>query len=68
VSKTLYIGNLFFDVKEHDLEKEFSKAGRVVKTKIIYDQRGLSKGYVILHQPYSFIVKPLVNVSQVRLY
>lgn len=45
-NKTIYIGNLFFDVKEHDLEKEFSKAGKVMKTKIIYDQRGLSKGYV----------------------
>ena len=44
---TLYVGNLFFDVKEQDLEKEFSKAGQVVKTKIIYDQRGLSKGYVL---------------------
>ena len=45
VTKTIYIGNLFFDVKEQDLEKELSKAGKVLKTKIIYDQRGLSKGY-----------------------
>jgi len=67
VTKTLYVGNLFFDVKEHDLEKEFSKAGKVVKTKIIYDQRGLSKGYVILHQASSLILKPLIDASQVRL-
>lgn len=45
-TKTVYVGNLFFDVKETDLEREFGKAGNVLKTKIIYDQRGLSKGYV----------------------
>lgn len=67
VSKTLYIGNLFFDVKAHDLEKEFSKAGKVLKTRIIQDQRGLSKGYVILHQPSSFILKPHFDTSQVRV-
>ena len=42
--KTLYVGNLFFDVKEEDLKREFAKAGNVVNVKIIYDQRGLSKG------------------------
>lgn len=42
--KTLYVGNLFFDVKEDDLKKEFAKAGNVLSVKIIYDQRGLSKG------------------------
>lgn len=67
VSKTLYVGNLFFDVKDHDLEKEFSKAGTIVKTRIIHDQRGLSKGYVILQQPSSSILKPLFNTSKVRL-
>lgn len=42
--KTLYVGNLFFDVKEDDLKREFAKAGNVLKVKIVYDQRGLSKG------------------------
>lgn len=42
--KNLYIGNLFFDVTEEDLRREFSKHGTVSSTKIIYDSRGLSKG------------------------
>lgn len=46
VTPCLYVGNLFFDVKEPDLKREFSKAGNVLSTKIIYDQRGLSKGWV----------------------
>ena len=44
-AKTVYVGNLFFDVKEDDLKKEFAKAGSVLSVKIIHDQRGLSKGY-----------------------
>ena len=47
-TKTVYVGNLFFDVKEDDLKKEFAKAGNVLSAKIIHDQRGLSKGYDII--------------------
>jgi RNA recognition motif-containing protein len=43
---TLYIGNLFFDVTETDLVKEFSRFGTVARCKIVRDSRGLSKGYV----------------------
>ena len=43
-SNTVYVGNLFFDVTAEDLRKEFAKAGGVENVKIIYDQRGLSKG------------------------
>ena len=45
-SKVVYVGNLFFDVKEEDLKKEFERAGPVVEVKIIMDPRGLSKGFV----------------------
>jgi nucleolin len=41
---TLYIGNLFFDVTETDLIKEFARFGTVDKCKIVRDARGLSKG------------------------
>lgn len=47
--RTLYIGNLFFDVKEDDLKREFSKFGSVESVKMIYDGRGLSKGYASYH-------------------
>ena len=51
VSTTVYVGNLFFDVKAEDLEKEFAKAGPVASAKIIMDARGLSKGFVIFLVP-----------------
>ncbi|KAL9100146.1 MAG: hypothetical protein Q9163_004447 [Psora crenata] len=44
-SATVYVGNLFFDVRSDDLKKEFERAGPVVDSKIITDQRGLSKGF-----------------------
>ena len=43
-STTLYVGNLFFDVAESDVQREFEKAGEVVSIRIIKDGRGLSKG------------------------
>lgn len=43
-STTLYVGNLFFDVGESDVQREFEKAGEVVAVRIIKDGRGLSKG------------------------
>ena len=47
-SHTLYVGNLFFDVTEDALKKEFQKFGNVNMVRIIYDGRGLSKGYDIM--------------------
>ena len=43
-SKTVYVGNLYFDVRSEDLKTEFERAGKVLDAKIIMDQRGLSKG------------------------
>ena len=58
-STTVYVGNLFFDVRSEDLEKEFAKAGPVVSAKIIMDARGLSKGFVIFLIPiYEFLRVP----------
>ena len=44
-STTVYVGNLYFDVKEEDLQNEFLTAGKVLNTKIVVDARGLSKGF-----------------------
>ena len=54
-SNVVYVGNLFFDVKEEDLQQEFSKAGRVVNTRLIKDARGMSKGFDYL-QPCTRIL------------
>ena len=42
--KQLYVGNLFFDVTEDDLRREFARHGTVTNVKVVYDNRGLSKG------------------------
>lgn len=41
---SIYVGNLFFDVTEGDLEKEFARFGTVKSIRLIKDVRGLSKG------------------------
>lgn len=45
---SVYVGNLFFDVREDDLRREFEKLGAIESVKVIVDNRGLSKGYVML--------------------
>jgi len=42
--KTVYVGNLFFDVTGDDLKQEFSRFGQVQSSRLIVDSRGLSKG------------------------
>ncbi|PUU82264.1 hypothetical protein B9Z19DRAFT_969064, partial [Tuber borchii] len=44
-TKVVYVGNIQFDVKEEDLLEEFKGFGKVLSTKIIYDARGMSKGF-----------------------
>lgn len=43
---TVYVGNLFFDITESDLVKEFTRFGTITRAKLIRDSRGLSKGFV----------------------
>jgi len=45
---SLYIGNLYFEVSENTLRKEFERFGSIKSVKILYDARGLSKGYVLI--------------------
>lgn len=44
-TKVVYIGNIQFDATPETLGEEFKKFGNVVGAKIIYDSRGLSKGF-----------------------
>ena len=50
-SPTVYVGNLYFDVRSEDLQKEFERAGPIEEAKVIMDHRGLSKGYSIPPSP-----------------
>ena len=45
---TVYVGNLFFDITENDLQTEFKRFGPIEKARIMRDTRGLSKGQVII--------------------
>ncbi|KAK5106993.1 hypothetical protein LTS08_001118 [Lithohypha guttulata] len=42
---TVYVGNLFFDVTENDINKEFGRFGPIKQARLIRDSRGLSKGF-----------------------
>jgi len=44
--ESVYVGNLFFDVTENDLTKEFQQFGTIKNARLIRDARGLSKGFV----------------------
>lgn len=56
-SSSVYIGNLFFDVREDDLRKKFEGCGTIESVKLIMDNRGLSKGYVLsLLLPFPLII------------
>lgn len=44
-SKSIYVGNISYGIRAEDLEREFKDFGNVISSKIIYDPRGLSKGF-----------------------
>lgn len=46
-SASLYVGNLYFEVSEDTLRKEFAQFGAIKSLKILFDARGLSKGSVL---------------------
>jgi nucleolin len=41
---TLYVGNLYYEVTEDQIKRVFSRFGDVESVKVIYDNRGLSRG------------------------
>jgi nucleolin len=43
-NKTLYIGNLYYEVTTEQLQRVFTRFGEVESVKIVYDNRGLSRG------------------------
>lgn len=44
-TKVVYVGNIQFDVREQDLEEAFKGFGNILSTKIIYDAKGMNKGF-----------------------
>lgn len=48
-NSVLYVGNLYFEVSEDALQEQFAPYGKISRVRIVYDHRGLSKGYGSLH-------------------
>ncbi|KAK2810146.1 hypothetical protein FQN50_003115 [Emmonsiellopsis sp. PD_5] len=44
-SETIYVGNIFFELSADDLKQDMSQFGNVEGVRIIYDNRGLSRGF-----------------------
>lgn len=42
--ETIYVGNLFFEVKAEDLKNLFAQYGNVLEARLIADARGMSRG------------------------
>ncbi|KAF2109542.1 RNA binding domain-containing protein [Lophiotrema nucula] len=44
-NKTVYVGNLYYEVAEDQLKRVFGRFGPIESVKVIYDNRGLSRGF-----------------------
>ncbi|OCK82098.1 RNA-binding domain-containing protein [Lepidopterella palustris CBS 459.81] len=64
-NKTLYVGNLFFEVTEDQLQRVFSRFGRISKTTMVYDTRGLSRGFgYVTFEEQSDATAAMENLNQ----
>ncbi|KAF2850696.1 RNA-binding domain-containing protein [Plenodomus tracheiphilus IPT5] len=43
--KTLYVGNLYYEVTADQLKRVFSRFGNIDNVTVVYDNRGLSRGF-----------------------
>ena len=43
-NNTIYVGNLYYEVTADQLKRVFSRFGEIENIRIIYDNRGLSRG------------------------
>ncbi|KAF3001995.1 hypothetical protein E8E13_008047 [Curvularia kusanoi] len=44
-NKTLYVGNLYYEVTADQIKRVFGRFGEVENVKIVFDNRGLSRGF-----------------------
>lgn len=43
-NKTVYVGNLYYEVTADQVKRVFSRFGELDEVRVIYDNRGLSRG------------------------
>ncbi|KAF2874821.1 RNA binding domain-containing protein [Massariosphaeria phaeospora] len=44
-NNTVYVGNLYYEVTEEQLKRVFSRFGSIKSIKVLFDNRGLSRGF-----------------------
>ncbi|PYI03885.1 RNA-binding domain-containing protein [Aspergillus sclerotiicarbonarius CBS 121057] len=66
--ESVFIGNLFYDVTAEDLGKTMEKYGTVEKAVIIFDSRGLSKGYGYVQFDTIEAAQRAISAMHLRLY
>ncbi|KAF2001243.1 RNA binding domain-containing protein [Amniculicola lignicola CBS 123094] len=47
-NNTLYVGNLYYEVTEEQIKRVFSRFGSVNSVKLVYDNRGMSRGFAYI--------------------
>ncbi|KAL4925467.1 nucleic acid-binding protein [Aspergillus undulatus] len=65
---TIFIGNLFYDVTAEDLREQMIKYGVVNGVNIIYDSRGISKGYAYVQFEDKEAAKRAIDAMHMRIY
>ncbi|KAL4902619.1 hypothetical protein BDW74DRAFT_158173 [Aspergillus multicolor] len=66
--ETVFIGNLFYDVTAEDLRKQMAKYGVVEMVNIIYDSRGISKGYGYVQFSNNAAAKRAIDAMHLRIF
>ncbi|KAL4744189.1 hypothetical protein BDV11DRAFT_177119 [Aspergillus similis] len=66
--QTVFIGNLFYDVTAEDLKKQMAKYGVVEGVNIIYDSRGISKGYGYVQFSSNAAARRAIDAMHMRIF
>ncbi|RAL03585.1 nucleic acid-binding protein [Aspergillus ibericus CBS 121593] len=66
--ETVFIGNLFYDVTAEDLRQTMEKYGTVEQAIVVFDSRGLSKGYGYVQFDCTDTAHRAVAAMHLRLY
>ncbi|KAL4802990.1 hypothetical protein BDV18DRAFT_146022 [Aspergillus unguis] len=67
-NETVFIGNLFYDVTAEDLKAQMIKYGVVQAVNIIYDSRGISKGYGYVQFDSKDAAQRAIDAMHMRIF
>ncbi|KGY15820.1 hypothetical protein PABG_11055 [Paracoccidioides brasiliensis Pb03] len=67
-NETIYIGNLFFEVTADDLKRDLSKFGNILAVRIVYDSRGMSRGFAYVQFDSIDAAEAAINEMNMTIY